>query len=178
MKGCICHFTVVDTTFYIQGDELCNLHKTRESDCPTCPDMKSRTPPKWSRYTIYWRIIYSCDNSIWGVLDQLVTDAGLPSRMTLHPRWPGLAPRRWRSRQLPEQKKQCLQPASQQWGWPCCLQPLQCFSLGWSGLYDGILYSTMWYISWARILVQVTIYRRLLIGRDGHLDQSEAYDIS
>ena len=29
----------------------------------------------------------------------------------------------------------------------------------------------------ARILVQVTIYRRLLIGRDGHLDQSEAYDI-
>ena len=31
---------------------------------------------------------------------------------------------------------------------------------------------------WARILVQVTIYRRLLIGRDGHLDQSEVYDIS
>ena len=29
-----------------------------------------------------------------------------------------------------------------------------------------------------RILVQVTIYRRFLIGRDGHLDQSEAYDIS
>ena len=28
------------------------------------------------------------------------------------------------------------------------------------------------------ILVQVTIYRRLLIGQDGHLDQSEAYDIS
>ena len=28
------------------------------------------------------------------------------------------------------------------------------------------------------ILVQVTIYRGLLIGRDGHLDQSEAYDIS
>ena len=27
---------------------------------------------------------------------------------------------------------------------------------------------------WARILVQVTIYRRLLIGRDVHLDQSEA----
>ena len=33
-------------------------------------------------------------------------------------------------------------------------------------------------IIWGRILVQVTIYRRLLIGRDGHLDQSEAYDIS
>ena len=32
--------------------------------------------------------------------------------------------------------------------------------------------------AWPRILVQVTIYRRLLIGRDGHLDQSEAYDIS
>ena len=31
---------------------------------------------------------------------------------------------------------------------------------------------------WSGILVQVTIYRRLLIGRDGHLDQSEAYDIS
>ena len=30
----------------------------------------------------------------------------------------------------------------------------------------------------ARILVQVTIYRRLRIGRDGHLDQSEAYDVS
>ena len=30
----------------------------------------------------------------------------------------------------------------------------------------------------ACILVQVTIYRRLRIGRDGHLDQSEAYDIS
>ena len=26
--------------------------------------------------------------------------------------------------------------------------------------------------------VQATIYRRLLIGRDDHLDQSEAYDIS
>ena len=32
--------------------------------------------------------------------------------------------------------------------------------------------------NWARILVQVMIYRRILIGRDGHLDQSEAYDIS
>ena len=32
--------------------------------------------------------------------------------------------------------------------------------------------------NWARILVQVTIYRRLLIGRDVHLDQSEACDIS
>ena len=27
------------------------------------------------------------------------------------------------------------------------------------------------------IIVQVTIYRRLRIGRDGYLDQSEAYDI-
>ena len=31
---------------------------------------------------------------------------------------------------------------------------------------------------WGRILVKVTIYRRLLIGRNGYLDQSEAYDIS
>ena len=30
----------------------------------------------------------------------------------------------------------------------------------------------------ACILVKVTVYRRLQIGRDGHLDQSEAYDIS
>ena len=29
-----------------------------------------------------------------------------------------------------------------------------------------------------RILVQVTTYRRLRIGRDGHLDQSEEYDMS
>ena len=33
------------------------------------------------------------------------------------------------------------------------------------------------FIAWARILVQITIYRRLRIGRDGHLDHSEAYDI-
>ena len=38
--------------------------------------------------------------------------------------------------------------------------------------------SNYFMIGWARILVQVTIYRRLLIGRYGHLDQSEAYDIS
>ena len=37
-------------------------------------------------------------------------------------------------------------------------------------------WQNLWF--WARILVQVTIYCRLLIGRDGHLDQSEAYDIS
>ena len=41
--------------------------------------------------------------------------------------------------------------------------------------YMSVLRSQM---SWARILVQVMIYRRLVIGRDGHLDQSEAYDIS
>ena len=33
-------------------------------------------------------------------------------------------------------------------------------------------------ITRARIVVHVAIYRRLQIGRDGHLDQSEAYDIS
>ena len=33
-------------------------------------------------------------------------------------------------------------------------------------------------VNWARILVHVMIYRRLLIGRDDNLDQSEAYDIS
>ena len=31
---------------------------------------------------------------------------------------------------------------------------------------------------WARIPVQVTTYRRFRIGRDGHLDQSETYDMS
>ena len=42
----------------------------------------------------------------------------------------------------------------------------------------GIVIHTNWPASaWARILAQVTIYRRLLIGRDGHLDQSEACDI-
>ena len=30
----------------------------------------------------------------------------------------------------------------------------------------------------ACLLIQVTIYRRLWIGGDGYLDQSEAYDIS
>ena len=33
-------------------------------------------------------------------------------------------------------------------------------------------------VPWARILVQVMIYCRLWTGRDGHLDQSKAYDIS
>ena len=32
--------------------------------------------------------------------------------------------------------------------------------------------------TWVRILVQVTINRRLRIGQDGHLDQSETYDLS
>ena len=36
-----------------------------------------------------------------------------------------------------------------------------------------------WHMNaWARIIVQVTINRRLLIGRDGHLDQSKACDLS
>ena len=36
----------------------------------------------------------------------------------------------------------------------------------------------VWLCAWSRILVQVTIYRRFLISRDDHLDQSETYDIS
>ena len=32
-------------------------------------------------------------------------------------------------------------------------------------------------LTWSRIPVQGTIYRRLRIGRDGHLNQSQAYDI-
>ena len=42
-------------------------------------------------------------------------------------------------------------------------------------IYDGYVPSI---VLGTRILVQVTIYHRLLIGQDGHLDQSEAYDIS
>ena len=42
----------------------------------------------------------------------------------------------------------------------------------------SMIYDHTCAVTWGRILVQVTIYRRLLIGRDGHLDQSEAYDIS
>ena len=34
------------------------------------------------------------------------------------------------------------------------------------------------YVFFARILVQVTIYHKHRIGQDGHLDQSDAYDIS
>ena len=34
------------------------------------------------------------------------------------------------------------------------------------------------YTPWARIFSQVAIYRRLLIGRDGRIDQSKAYVIS
>ena len=51
---------------------------------------------------------------------------------------------------------------------------------GWN-LWECLLkynHMTLSLVAWGRILVQVTIYRRLLIGRDGHLDQSEAYDIS
>ena len=52
--------------------------------------------------------------------------------------------------------------------------------LGYSTSDFSALGAKIWrfFTIWARILVQVTIYRRLLIGRDGHLDQSEAYDIS
>ena len=39
------------------------------------------------------------------------------------------------------------------------------------------LNSNKYMMFWVPILVQVTIHRRLRIGRDGHLDLSEAYDI-
>ena len=57
----------------------------------------------------------------------------------------------------------------------------------WTAVYTNVLlqqnHCTKWWCelgleSWARILVQVTINRRPLIGRDGHLDQSEAYALS
>ena len=50
------------------------------------------------------------------------------------------------------------------------------------GNYDIVMskvaYVGLLFLSRAHILVQVMIYRRLRIGQDGHLDQSEAYDIS
>ena len=52
------------------------------------------------------------------------------------------------------------------------------FGLHIKGLDLPIYMTLIITILWARILVQVTIYRRLLIGRDGHLHQSKAYDIS
>ena len=47
-----------------------------------------------------------------------------------------------------------------------------------SGAKTNELVLHRFYPGRGRILVQVTIYRRLLIGGDDHLDQSEAYDIS
>ena len=47
-------------------------------------------------------------------------------------------------------------------------------------IYDGRILSWIWEtleLDWACIPIQVTIYRRLPIGRDGHLDQFEAYVI-
>ena len=43
---------------------------------------------------------------------------------------------------------------------------------------EPVMHVTFTLCSRGRILVKSTIYRSLLIGRDGHLDQSEAYDIS
>ena len=39
-------------------------------------------------------------------------------------------------------------------------------------------YSILVQVTTYRILVQVTTYRRHRIGRDGHLDQYDAHDIS
>ena len=45
-------------------------------------------------------------------------------------------------------------------------------------IYRRLLIGRDDHLDQSEAYVQVTIYRRLLIGRDGHLDQSEAYDIS
>ena len=60
----------------------------------------------------------------------------------------------------------------------CYLVVNICMRLNFLPLFVGTTTKTCGYDPWGRILVQFTIYRRLLIGRDGHLDQSEAYDIS
>ena len=46
------------------------------------------------------------------------------------------------------------------------------------GMRTGVSVFNTISVVWAGILVQVTIHRRLLIGRDGRLDQLEAYDVS
>ena len=45
-------------------------------------------------------------------------------------------------------------------------------------MLGGSISDVCLYTARANILVQVTIYRRLRIGLEGHLDQSEAHDIS
>ena len=56
------------------------------------------------------------------------------------------------------------------WSWPATISQKQ--------YHMSLMLWTLGIHIRARILVQVTIYRRPLIGRDGHPDQSEAYDIS
>ena len=51
--------------------------------------------------------------------------------------------------------------------------PYRCLHYYWC----PILYTTPCLQCWACILVKVTLYRRLRIGRDGQLNQSEDYDI-
>ena len=57
--------------------------------------------------------------------------------------------------------------------------PFNCRTHGMAAIAVVLLSVRVWCLGFrARILIQVTIYRRLMIGRDGYLDQSEAYDIS
>ena len=44
--------------------------------------------------------------------------------------------------------------------------------------YNNMIHLDIINTCWGCFLVQVTTYDTLLIGRDGHLDQSEVYDIS
>ena len=61
-----------------------------------------------------------------------------------------------------------------------------CVSVCFLTSYDNIVYRILIDVIlhtnpvpyWLPILVQVTIYHRLRTGRDGRLDQSEAYNIS
>ena len=71
----------------------------------------------------------------------------------------------------------CLADAIHNFKWV----KISSYCTNWIGSYANLvslmLISALKDLVRDRILVQVTINRRLLIGRDGHLDQSE-YDLS
>ena len=50
------------------------------------------------------------------------------------------------------------------------------FENGYSRMYDPLIILKI--KLWVRIFEQITIYRRLRTGVDGHLNQSKAYDLS
>ena len=62
--------------------------------------------------------------------------------------------------------------------WHTLHAPFLWYNRWWEGISWHWIDLIIWLWHRDRILVHVTIYRRLRIGRNGYLDQSEAYDIS